>query len=167
LVRVNTELGLFDSALAKKPQLVAINKIDLPEVRERQAGVRDDFSGVGISPRFISAVTGEGVSELVAAAVKVLERVTVDRGTEEKVSKKVFHPRPRGAKVSVRRDGGTFVVVAPELERILDRVDISRPVVYSQVRRELDRLGVSQALRKAGVEPGDKVRCGGTEWAWQ
>jgi GTP-binding protein len=166
LVRVNTELGLFDSVLDKKPQLVAINKIDLAEVKERRAKITDDFSGVGISPRFISAVTGEGVSELMAAAVNVLGQVTVSREAGEKVKKKVFHPQPRGAKVSVHRDGSTFVVVAPELQRIVARVDISRPVVYAQVRRELDRLGVSQALRKAGAKPGDKVRCGGIEWDW-
>ena len=167
LVRVNAELGLFDSALAKKPQLVAINKIDLPQVRERQAGVTEDFSGAGISPYFISAVTGEGVSELMAAAVKVLGQVTVSREVGERVKKKVFHPQPRGARVSVGKDGDTFVVVAPELERIIARVDISHPAVYAQVRREFDRLGASQALNKAGAEPGDKVRSGGTEWAWQ
>jgi GTP-binding protein len=166
LVRVNTELGLFDSALAKKPQLVVINKIDLAPVRERRAKIMDDFKGAGVSPQFISAVTGEGVSELMTAAAKMLERLTVERETGEKVSRKIFHPRPRGAKVSVRRDGDTFVVVAPELERIVARVDISRPLVYSQVRREFDRLGISQALKKAGAEPGAKVRCGGIEWDW-
>ncbi len=167
LVRVNTELSLFDSALAKRPQLVAINKLDLTQVKERSAKITDDLSRAGISPYLISAVTGEGVSELMAAAVKVLDRLIVDRGTEEKVSKKVFHPQPRVTRANVSKDGDTFVVIDPELERIVARVDISRPIVYSQVRRELDRLGVSQALMKAGAKPGDKVRCGGVEWDWQ
>jgi Obg family GTPase CgtA-like protein len=96
----------------------------------------------------------------------MLGQVTAGRETGERPSRKVFRPRPRVAKVSVRKDGDIFVVVAPELERIVARVDISRPVVYSQVRRELDRLGVSQALGKAGAKPGDKVRCGGSEWDW-
>ena len=102
-----------------------------------------------------------------AAAGEVLGHLTGDGGTEEEISRKIFHPRPRGAKVRVRKDGETYVVVAPELERIVARVDISRPVVYAQLRRELDRLGVSQALRKVGVEPGDRVRCGGVEWDWR
>jgi GTP-binding protein len=166
LVRVNTELGLFDSALAKKPQLAVVNKIDLAPVRERRAKITDDLKGVGVSPQFISAVTGEGVPELMTAAVKMLGQVAAARERGEKVTKKVFHPRPRGAKVSVRKDGNTFVVVAPELERIVARVDMSHPVVYAQVRHEFDRLGASQALKKAGAEPGDKVRCGGIEWEW-
>jgi GTP-binding protein len=166
LVRVNTELGLFDSALAKKPQLAVVNKIDLAPVRERRAKITDDLKGVGVSPQFISAVTGEGVPELMATAVKMLGQVAAGRERGEKVTKKVFHPRPQGAKVSVRKDGDTFVVVAPELERIVARVDISHSVVYAQVRHEFDRLGASQALKKAGAEPGDKVRCGGIEWEW-
>jgi GTP-binding protein len=166
LVRVNMELGLFDSALASKPQLVAVSKLDLAEVRDKRAKLTDDFSGVGLSPRFISALSGEGVPELMAEAVKVLERVTADGGTGERVSRKVFHPQPRAAGVSVRKEGDVFTVMAPELERIVARVDISQPTVYAQVRRELDKLGVNQALRKAGAEPGDKVRCGAAEWAW-
>jgi len=166
MVRVNTELGLFDSALAKKPQLVTVNKFDLPQVKVRLDEIKDNFRAVGISFFFISAVTGEGVSELMMEAVKVLGQVTVERGGEEEVLKKVFHPQPRVAGVRVHKEGDIFVVVAPGLERIVDRVDMSRPVVYSQVRRELDRLGVSQALRKAGAKPGDKVRCGSLEWDW-
>ena len=166
MVRVNTELGLFDSALAKKPQLVVVNKIDLPEVQARLAEIKDVFNGVGISPRFISAVTGEGVSELIAEAMRMQIQVTVDRGAGEKVAEKVFHPQPRGRGATVHKEGDTFVVVAPELERIIARVDISHPAVYSQVRRQLDRLGVSQALRQAGAKPGNKVRCGNSEWEW-
>jgi len=166
MVRVNTELGLFDSALAKKPQLVVVNKVDLPQVKARLAEIKGAFSGVGISPRFISAVTGEGVAELMAEAMRVLGEVMVARGTSEKVSEKVFHPQPRGSGATVHKKGDTFVVVAPELERIIARVDISHPAVYSQVRRQVDRLGVSQALRQAGAKPGDKVRCGNSEWEW-
>ncbi len=166
MVRVNTELGLFDSALAKKPQLVTVNKLDLPQVKVRLDKIKDDFRAVGISSFFISAVTGEGVSELMAEAVKILGQVTVERGGGEEVLKKVFHPRPRVAGIRVHKEGDIFVVVAPGLERIVARVDMSHPVVYSQVRRELDRLGVSQALRKAGAKPGDKVRCGSLEWDW-
>ncbi len=166
LVQVNTELGLYDSALAKKPQLVAINKLDLTEVRARLTEIEDAFIQVRISPTFISAVTGEGVPEIMAGAVKMLGQVPVERVTGEGVSRKVFHPRPRVTGVGVQKEGDTFVVRSSELERIVARVDMSHPVVYAQVRKELDKLGVSQALRKAGAKPGDKVRCGSREWEW-
>jgi GTP-binding protein len=166
MIRVNTELGLFDSVLSSKPQLVAVSKLDLPQVRTRLAEIKEAFAGVGLSPIFISAVTGEGIPELMAGMVETLGQATVERTAGGRGRQKVFRPQPRERGVRVERDGETFVVVAPELERIVARVDMSRPVVYSQVRRELDRLGVSQALKKAGAKPGSKVRCGKLEWEW-
>jgi GTP-binding protein len=166
MIRVNTELGLFDSALSRKPQLVAVSKLDLPQVRARLAEIREAFSGVGLSPIFISALTGEGIPELMAALAETLERAVAERTEKGRARRKVFHPQPREKGVRVEKDGETFVVAAPELERIVARVDISRPVVYAQVRRELDRLGVSRALKRAGAKPGDRVRCGKLEWAW-
>ena len=54
----------------------------------------------------------------------------------------------------------------PELERIIAGSDLSNPQVRGQLRGQFDRLGVSKALEKAGVKPGDKVRCGELEWEW-
>jgi len=166
MIQVNNELSLYDSALAQKPQLVVVNKIDLPEVRARLAEIRDAFNVVGTSPFFISAATGEGVSELMAEAMEMVSRVTVGVGGGEKMVRKVFHPQPRVAGPSVHKEGGTFVVDVPELERIVARVDVSSPEVRRQIRRQFTRLGVSKALEKAGVKPGDKVRCGSLEWEW-
>ena len=162
MTRVNAELGLFDSALAQKPQLVAVNKIDLPEVKARLDELRSAFACLGIQPVFISAATGEGVSELMAQALELLSQVATTR----KVPAKVFRPQPKEERVRVRREEGTFVVSAPELERILARVDMSRPQVRRQVDHQLARLGVRQALERAGIKPGDRVRCGDTEWEW-
>ena len=57
-------------------------------------------------------------------------------------------------------------MVAPELERITARVDMTNPEVLRQFQNRLARLGGSKALEKAGVKPGDKVRCGNFEWEW-
>jgi GTP-binding protein len=166
MIRVNNELSLYDSALAQKFQLVAVNKIDLPEVRARLAEIRDAFHAAGLSPLFISAATGEGVSEFMAEAMEMVSQVTAERGAEEKVVKKIFHPQPRVASPSVHKEGDTFVIVAPELERIVAKSGVSSPEVLGQIRRQFTRLGVSKALGKVGVKPGDKVRCGSLEWEW-
>ena len=166
MVRVNTELGLFDSALAGKPQLVVVNKIDLPQVRARLAEIKGAFSDAGADVLFASAATGEGVPELMAEAIKMLSRMVAEAGAGVKAPKKVFRPQPRGSSTSVCREGDTFVVVSPELERIVARVDMTSPEVRQQLRVPLARLGVGKALEKAGVKPGDKVRCGDYEWEW-
>jgi len=165
MIRVNAELSLFDSALAQKPQLVAVNKIDLPQVRVQLAEIKNAFARLG-TVFFISAATGEGVTELMAETAKLLKQVSATKGAGKEVPRKVFRPRPRGADTSVRKEGDTFVVVAPGLERIVTRLGATSPDVRRQLKRQLARLGVSKSLEKAGIKPGDRVRCGDLEWEW-
>lgn len=94
--RVNAELGLFDPALAKKPQLVAVNKIDLPEVQAQLVSLKAAFSDAGTPVLFISAAKGEGVSELMAESMKMLSKVSAEAKVVSKVRKKVFRPQPGG-----------------------------------------------------------------------
>ncbi len=164
--QVNGELKLFDSALAQKPQIVAVNKIDLPEVQARLAQLRDAFGEAGTVPFFVSAETGEGVAELMAEAMKLLGEVTVREKAVERTPRKVFRPQPKTTGTRVYKEGDTFVVVVPKLERIVDRKGVASPETQHQLKRQLVRLGVSKALEKAGARPGDKVRCGSLEWEW-
>jgi len=165
MVRINTELSLFDSVLAQKPQLVAVNKVDLPPVRLKLAAIKDAFAKLGTA-FFISAATREGVAELMAETMKLLKKVTAEKEVGKEVPKKVFRPKPWGMDTSVRREGDTFVVIAPRLERIMARMDITSLSGRQQLKRQLTRLGVSQSLEKAGIKPGDRVRCGDLEWEW-
>ena len=162
--QVNAELKLYDSALALKSQLVVVNKIDLPQVRALLAQLEEAFGNAGAIPFFISAATGEGVSELMTETMKVLAQVKTEAGVW--VPKKVFRPQPRTTGARVYKEDDTFVVVASELERIVARTDVTSPGVPQQLKRQLSRLGVSKALEKAGVKPGDRVRCGNLEWEW-
>jgi Obg family GTPase CgtA-like protein len=96
-----------------------------------------------------------------------LEKIGRDRA-KRPASKKIFHPRPRVTPPSVHWEGDTFVVTAPELERIVAGVIGSESmIVRGQLKRQLHRLGVDRALMKAGVKAGDRVRCGDFEWEWQ
>ncbi len=167
MIRINAELSLFDSALVHKPQLVVVNKIDLPQVQARLAEIKDAFSSAGTTALFVSAATGEGISEVMAETMKLLQSVTAEEGAGKKIPRKVFRPQPRGVGASVHKEGDMFVVVAPELERIVARTDTTSPGVHWQLKRQFARLGVSKALEKAGVKPGDRVRCGNFEWEWQ
>jgi GTPase len=168
MIQVNTELSLFDSALANKPQLVVVNKIDLPPVQARLGEIKNAFKSVGTGVLFISAATGDGVTELMAEAIKMLAEVTrLERKDDDKIPKKIFRPQPRGIGISVHKEGDIFVVVAPELERIVAGANMTSPGVHRQLKRQLARLEVVRALEKAGVKPGDRVRCGNLEWEWE
>jgi len=166
MLRVNAELALFDSALVQKPQLVAVNKIDLPEVQARLVEIRDSLSGAGIKALFISAATGERVAELMTEAKKRLDEATAGKSTDFQTPGKLFRPVPKVRGVSVQKEGGVFVVRVPELERIVTRGGVNGAEVHWQLKRQLTRLGVDKALEKAGIKPGDRVRCGSLEWEW-
>ena len=91
---LNRELDLYKPEMAKKPQLVAINKIDLPEVEARLPEIRRIFNSLGIKVFFISAMTGQGLAELVSEVTAMLESVgDVQVGPEVPVT--VFRPKPK------------------------------------------------------------------------
>ncbi len=163
MIRVNTELGLFDASLAQRQQIVAVNKIDLPEVHARTADIQEAFGSMGIPSVFVSASTGVGVAALISRANDLLKE-TQDTG--KKVPDKVFRPAPRREAITVQRQEDIFVVSAPALERIVTGGDLSSPDVRWQWNRQLARLGIDRALEKAGARPGDRVRCGDLEWDW-
>lgn len=72
---INNELRQHDESMALKPQLVVLTKIDVPEVREQIDEYREHFDALGYPVMAISAVTGEGVKELVYALGSQLERL--------------------------------------------------------------------------------------------
>jgi GTPase len=163
MIKVNNELSLFDSQLARKPQIVVINKIDLPSVQEKKNEIKKAFLEAGIEVHFISAVTGQGIPGLMQTINTLLKESEVR--TQEPVPK-IFHPLPRHKQVSIRVEGDVFVVSEPELERIVSRVDMSDPTIQGQVLGQMVRLHVDKALEKAGIKRGNVIRCGASEWEW-
>jgi GTP-binding protein len=163
--RVNEELALYDPALASKPQVVAVNKVDLPQVQERLDGLKQELSTAGVKGLYISAATGRGVPGLIAEVVRVLKTSAVAR-PRVGAPMKVFRPRPAGAGFSVGRVGDEFVVSAPDLERLTGGPNTSPAELRWQISYQLKRLGINKALEKAGARPGDKVRLGEVTWEW-
>ncbi len=166
MVRVNTELRLFDGGLAAKPQIIAVNKIDLPEVQAKVPEIKSAFAQGGMPIFFVSAATGEGVTALMNEAYNILHELETFEAEEGAARQKaIFRPQPRGGP-SVHKDGDVFVIDSAEIERVIARVDINDPEVMRQVRGLIDRSGVGRALVKAGMASGDKVRSGEFEWQW-
>jgi GTP-binding protein len=73
---LNHELNAYRPLLNEKAQIVALNKIDLPSVRRRAAGINKQFEKMGRRLYMISGRTGEGVEELVEAAALALESIS-------------------------------------------------------------------------------------------
>lgn len=90
---LSRELSLYDEAMGRKSRLVAVNKTDLPEAHSRLGELRAAFEQLGVRVHAISAVTGEGVDELVAAAARAASDVPKAEPEERPVP--VLRPRPK------------------------------------------------------------------------
>jgi len=162
-ISVNNELAKFDAELAKKPQVVAVNKIDLPVVKARQAEIRQAFREAGVQPLFISAATKIGLQELIAETWRLLKESAVRTRLEQPVA--VFRPQPVDSD-RIQKKGNTFILSEPELERFLDKVDLNSPAGQQQLAQKLAMLGVSEVLLAAGAKPGDTIITGNKGWKW-
>jgi GTPase len=164
--KVNEEIALFDPALSQKQQVIAVNKIDLPEVQERLDGLKREMSQAGVRAHYISAVTGRGVPALMADTLKLLKAVVPAEKPQPAAPLKVFRPQPAGARFTVSRVGDEFVINAPDLARLTGGPNVTLSELRWQMNYQLKRLGVNRALQKAGARPGDKVRLGEITWEW-
>jgi GTP-binding protein len=162
--QVNDELSQYNPVLAEKPQLIVVNKIDIPHVRGRIPELERELGQRESQIFFISAASTEGVHSLMARAYEVMDTASVPQPPEAPT---VFRPRPKRERVIVSREGDTFVVLSDRAERVLARMDLDNPEARSYVRRQLTGMGVVGALKRAGVKPGDRVLFGKMEMIWE
>ena len=161
--QINKELAMFNPVLASKRQLVAVNKIDLPEVLERVPELQKEL-GNGEAPFFISAATTEGVSQLMTKACEMLDSIATPQPVEAIT---VFRPQPRKERVTVSMEGEVFVVSSSRAEKLIARMDVQNPEARAYIRNQFTRIGVAKALKNAGVKLGDMVRFGKVEMKWE
>ena len=169
-LEINQELRLFNEELAMRPQIVAINKVDIPDVRRRVSGMRSEFLKREVRVQFISAVAREGLDSLLDSILQGLHEVrSSDKRRVEATGGQlpVLRPKPSREPVRVRTEEGMLVVAAPAAERIAAVIDATDWNARVQFYGYLKRIGVVKALEEAGVEPGTTVRIGKVEWEWE
>ena len=166
MLAVNNELFLFDAALADRHQIVAVNKIDLPAVKDRIPEIKELFREAGVSVSFISASTGEGVKELMAKVAAALIKAPAPEVASEITVPPVIIPRGRPREVSVSKVGEVFVVTGPEMERLVAGSDTANTEVRRQIGAILAGSRIRPRLERLGIKAGDKVRVGAFEWTW-
>jgi len=166
LKQINEELALYKQELADKPQLVAVNKIDIPEVRQQIAEFKRQLSFLERPAHFISAASGEGVPELMKEAARLVDQMAGEVKVEAE-PQVVFRPLPEDRRIVVSQEADVFRVSSPKVEQLVVMTDLTNAEARLYLKERLARLGVTRALEKAGVKPGDKVRFGKIEMEWQ
>jgi len=161
---INKELALFSERLAAKPQIVAFNKMDIPEVREKWPQVRDALveAGYGVYP--ISAATGEGVWELMKAVAALLQEMPKELPPLEE---EIVPATKKAPPFMVIKEGEVWRVTGQEVEKIAATVNWDQEEALALFHRKLEKLGVIRALRKMGIQDGDTVIIGNVELEWR
>ena len=167
--QINTELKKFDKELSEKPQVLALNKIDLDEVKILAEDIKDIMGDDAWRFHFISAVSGEGIEEFLNEVIQVLEEVNTQDDYELPKNKNipVLKPAPKQQGPRVTKQKDIFIVESPGIERIAERINYEDWMARMQLYRHMGKVGVVKALEDSGIKPGDTVRLGTVEWQWE
>jgi GTP-binding protein len=163
--RVNRELKAFDALLAAKPQVVVVNKIDDPQVQSGWPEWKKGLEDRRIHAIAASARAGMNLDDVLLAAIRAADQAK-DEPAGQAVA--VHRPPPDQDVFRVAREqDGAWRVSGPNVERAAAMTYWEHDEAVRRFQRSLARMGIEEALRQAGVRPGDSVRIGDYELEWQ
>lgn len=162
--QINSELALFDPKLGEKPQVIAFNKMDLPEVQEKWKGIEKKLKKFGHPVYAISTMTRDGLPEVLLKAAEVLQSTPPP---ETVASLPVYKPEeaPNDFKIEHIADG--WRVSGKSIERAAEMTFWEHEGSVRRFQRLMETIGLDDALRAAGITEGDTVFIGEYELEWQ
>lgn len=166
--KINLELEKYNPELLKKPQIIAANKMDVLYGEEKDEAVKkltDAFSDQGIKVMPISAVSGEGVKELLYEVYDLLQKEGKDPIVyepdfiyEEKIDKNLPFT------VSYDEEEKVYLVEGPRIERMLGYTNLDSEKGFTFFQNFLKDNGILEELEKLGIKDGDTVRLYGWDF---
>ena len=163
-LKINEELKLYNAELENRPQIVAANKMDMPESAEHLEEFRKNIAEVRpellIMP--ISSLTREGVQELLYKAADLLDQVPEAPAIEEVSTleeRKIYKlDKEEDNTFTVTRDNEAYVVHSPRIERMMKRMQLNSHDAILKLARTMRHMGIDEELRKRGATDGTIVR---------
>ena len=155
--KINEELRLYDPKLAERYQVVAANKIDLPQGKENLERFTREVEAKGYKVFPISAASNTGVWQLmqyIAAKLDELPVVVPLTDTDEEVVYTAKEEEP----FTIRREGNVFIVEGNWVDKLVKSVNFNSHESVQYFQRSLKTKGVIDALEEMGINEGDTVR---------
>lgn len=162
--QINSELSLFDPRLEEKSQIIALTKLDLPQVRERSDEIVRRFESDGFKVHLISALARQGLRELLYEAYRQLE---LAQELPEEYELPVYRIQGDPGEFEIQReDDGSWRLSGQAVERAAAMTYWEHDEAVRRFQRILEHIGVETALKEAGIQSGDTVHIGEYELEW-
>ena len=161
--------------LLERPQLIALNKIDVPDGHDLADMVRADFEAMGYRVFEISAVSHEGLRALSFALAEIVEKHRAELATEPVAPRIVIRPTAVDEagftiKVEGGSDGPIYRIRGGKPERWVMQTDFQNDEAIGYLADRLAKIGVEEQLFRAGAVPGSTVVIGagnGVVFDWE
>jgi GTP-binding protein len=164
---LEAELAAY-GGLEDRPRLVVLNNIDVPDGRDLADIVRPELEERGLRVHQISAVTREGLRELVFVMAELVREHRLATPAPERTRIVLRPTAVDDSGFTIERDAeDVFVIRGGAPERWVRQTNFDNDEAVGYLADRLARLGVEAALKKAGAQPGDPVRIGLREFDWQ
>jgi len=161
---INEELKQYSEKLSNRKQIIVANKIDSMQDETLYKDLEKMAKEKNIEIFKISAVTGEGLKELLTRVTEVLKTLPKEEIVEIKQRK--LYTLEEKEEFTIVKEDGIFVVDGPGVQRIMRRVNLEDNESMHYFQKCLDELGVNKALKEAGVKEGDTVKVVDWELEW-
>lgn len=166
--QINEELRQYQPELAERPQLIAFNKQDLLEAQENLARLKKAIHVPKGDVFAISAATGDGVQALLRRVAEVLREIppaiTALPPSNEVLKWPVPEPNPDAFTVTPEGEG--FRVRGQRIEKLVSMLNFAQDESLDRLQRVLDKTGIADALRAAGIKEGDPVYIEKAQLEW-
>lgn len=163
--QINMELSLYDENLGTKPQLVVLNKMDIPEVSEKWEFIQSELAARGVEVMSISAATQQNIKPLIQKVVALL--ATAPKETPFIDEMPVYELSELDMGFDVAKIGeNEYRVSGKRIERAAAMTYWDYEEAVLRFHRILETVGVTPALKAAGVQEGDTVHIGEHELEW-
>lgn len=163
---INQELSLFNPALADKPQIVAFNKMDLPDAQEAWPDVQAAIERYGLPVIAISAVTRENVQQLLYQVQEMLDALPSPYVEPEEELPEITPDEDERIFHIEQIDDGEWLVEGVAIERAARMTNWEYYEAAMRFQRILRAMGIADALRDAGIAEGDTVQIAEAELIW-
>ncbi len=166
--KINAELRLYSEELAKCPQIVVANKIDLPASEDNLERLKKAALEDNKEFYTISAATSQGSKELMIRVDQLVTELKQKDPVSEPVVELVL-PKKEIAPVDefkIIRDNEEYEVIGAGLERLLRRLDLNNPEAIGYLQNLFEKIGVYKELAELNVPEGATVRVGELEFEY-